>query len=126
MRVKNSQKIKLIQAARRRARVRAKIKGVSTRPRLSVWRGNKNIFAQLIDDVRGVTIVYANLREAKDKNAPSDLQSKIAAAFKVGLLLGERALAKNIRKIVFDKGPYKYHGRVKAVADGARAAGLKF
>lgn len=106
----------------RRARVRAKISGTASRPRLSVFKSLKHLYAQLINDTVGQTLAAANDLEIKksDKNKKTDL------ATAVGELLAKKALEKNITNCVFDKGSYKYHGRIKAVADGARSGGLKF
>ena len=109
-------------AERRAARVRLRLKKVSNgRPRLSVFRSAKNIYAQVIDDARGVTLAHASTLEAKsDKGADKD------AAAKVGELIAKRALDKGVKDVVFDRGGYLYHGRVKALADAAREAGLNF
>ncbi len=106
---------------RRRRRVRAKVRGTADRPRLSVFRSNRGINAQLIDDVNGVTIASVNWTEADLKSASRDDQPK-----KVGELLAQRAKSAGIETVVFDRGGYKYHGRVKALADGAREGGLSF
>lgn len=100
--------------SRRKARVRAKVSGVPARPRLSVFRSNKNIYAQIIDDVSGRTLASASGG------------FKTEAAFSVGEVLAKKALKAKIKKVVFDKGAYKYHGRIKALADGARKGGLNF
>ncbi|NLD26595.1 MAG: 50S ribosomal protein L18 [Acholeplasmataceae bacterium] len=107
----------------RHLRIRKNIKGTSSVPRLNVFRSNANIFAQVIDDVKGVTLVSASSidKELKLKNG-----SNIEAAKQVGALIAKRALEKNIESVVFDRGGYIFHGRVKALADSARAAGLKF
>ncbi|NLI68834.1 MAG: 50S ribosomal protein L18 [Bacilli bacterium] len=104
-------------------RVRKKIHGTAERPRLNVYRSNKNIYAQIIDDDKGVTLVSANTLE-KDLDLEST-SNKEAAAY-IGKLVAERALEKGIKKVVFDRGGYIYHGRVKALADAAREAGLEF
>jgi large subunit ribosomal protein L18 len=103
-------------------RIRKKIKGTAERPRLSVYRSNKAIYCQLIDDVSGITLAHATSREEGALAGGT----KIDQAKAVGKLIGERGLAKTISKIVFDRGGYLYHGRVKALADGAREAGLQF
>jgi large subunit ribosomal protein L18 len=107
---------------RRAARVRLRLKKMGAgRPRLSVFRSAKNIYAQVIDDARGVTLAHASTLEAKsDKGADKD------AAAKVGELIAKRALDKGVKDVVFDRGGYLYHGRVKALADAAREAGLNF
>jgi len=122
-------KAKKIKHARRHARVRAKIKGTAARPRLSVYRSNRGMFLQLIDDVSGRTLASAGLKEIK-ASAPAgkkgEAVGKQAASQELGKLLAQKALAKKISQVVFDRSSYKYHGRVKAVAEGARAGGLKF
>ena len=106
---------------KRHARVRAKINGTAACPRLSVYRSLNHIYAQLIDDVKGVTLVSASTTEKGFENG-----GNIEAAKQVGELLGKRAAEKGIEECVCDRGGYIYHGRVAALADGARAAGLKF
>ncbi|KAA3625640.1 MAG: 50S ribosomal protein L18 [Bacteroidetes bacterium] len=101
--------------------IRKKINGTSDRPRLNVFRSNKEIYCQLIDDVNGVTLASAS---SLDKGVGSE-GTKTERAAKVGKLIGERAKAKNIEVAVFDRAGYLYHGRVKALGDGAREAGLK-
>lgn len=107
----------------RHARVRKTISGTAERPRLSVFRSNANIFAQVIDDVSGTTLVAASSIDKEMKLANG---GNAEAAKKVGELVARRALAKNITTVVFDRGGYIYHGRVKALAEAAREAGLKF
>lgn len=106
---------------RRHARVRAKISGTATCPRLSVYRSNSHIHAQLIDDVHGVTLVSSSSVALKLANG-----GNISAATKIGEDIAKKALAAGIETIVFDRSGYIYHGRVKAVAEAAREAGLKF
>ena len=106
----------------RHVRVRGKISGTPNRPRLNVFRSNANIYAQIIDDVNGVTLVSASTVEKNFEGATGNAE----AAKKVGQLVAERALAKGIDTIVFDRGGYVYHGRVAALAEGAREGGLKF
>ncbi|MFA6739029.1 MAG: 50S ribosomal protein L18 [Bacilli bacterium] len=106
---------------KRHERVRAKISGTAECPRLSVYRSNAHIHAQLIDDVNGVTLASVSSVSLK---MPSG--SNVEAATKVGTELANVALAKNIKKVVFDRGGYQYHGRIKALADAARAGGLEF
>ena len=108
--------------ARRHVRVRAKISGTPERPRLNVFRSNANIYAQIIDDVNGVTLASANTLEKEFEG----LTGNCEAAKKVGTVLAERAKAKGITQVIFDRGGYVYHGRVAAVADGAREGGLEF
>ena len=104
----------------RKLRVRSKIAGDTQRPRLSVYRSLKHITAQLIDDVQGRTIVSASTMEKEAKG------SGVKAATVVGKLLGQRAKEKGVTKVVFDRGGRPYHGRIKALADSAREAGLEF
>ena len=106
----------------RHVRVRGKISGTPERPRLNVFRSNANIYAQIIDDVNGVTLVAANTLEKDFEGTTGNAE----AAKKVGAVLAERAKAKGIEEVVFDRGGYVYHGRVAALAEGAREAGLKF
>ena len=107
---------------KRHVRVRGKISGTPERPRLNVFRSNANIYAQIIDDVNGVTLVAANTLEKDFEGATGNIE----AAKKVGAVLAERAKAKGIEEVVFDRGGYIFHGRVAALAEGAREAGLKF
>ncbi|MBQ1300859.1 MAG: 50S ribosomal protein L18 [Erysipelotrichaceae bacterium] len=106
---------------RRHVRVRQKISGTAECPRLNVFRSNANIQAQIIDDVKGVTLVSASSMQLKLENG-----GNVEAAKAVGTELAKRALEKNIKAVVFDRGGYIYHGRVKALADAAREAGLEF
>jgi large subunit ribosomal protein L18 len=106
---------------RKHARIRAKISGTAECPRLCVFRSNKNIEVQIIDDVKGVTLVCSSSETLKIENG-----SNIAAATLVGADVAKKAIAKNIKKIVFDRGGYVYHGRVQAIAEAAREAGLEF
>ena len=110
------------QRLKRHKRVRAHISGTPARPRLDVFRSAKNIYAQIIDDVNGVTLVAAGSNE-KDFGMYG---GNIEAAKKVGQMVAERAKAKGIEEVVFDRGGYVYHGRVQALADAAREGGLKF
>ena len=107
---------------KRHIRVRGKISGTAERPRLNVFRSNANIYAQIIDDVNGVTLVSANTLEKGFEGATGNAE----AAKKVGTVLAERAKAKGIEEVVFDRGGYVYHGRVAELAEGAREGGLKF
>ena len=107
---------------KRHIRVRGKVSGTPERPRLNVFRSNANIYAQIIDDVNGVTLVAANTLEKDFEGATGNAE----AAKKVGQLIAERAKAKGIEEVVFDRGGYIYHGRVAALAEGAREGGLKF
>jgi len=108
---------------RRHQHVRHRISGTSERPRLNVFRSSKNIYAQLIDDEKGVTLVSSS---TVDKTLDLEKSGDVDAAKKVGELIGKRALEKGIDTVVFDRGGYLYHGRIKALAEGAREAGLKF
>ena len=107
---------------KRHVRVRGKISGTTARPRLNVFRSNANIYAQIIDDVNGVTLVSANTLEKEFEGATGNAE----AAKKVGMVIAERAKAKGIEEVVFDRGGYIFHGRVAALAEGAREGGLKF
>ena len=107
---------------KRHKRVRAKISGTALRPRLNVFRSTNNIYAQLIDDVAGVTLASASTLD-KELNGYGGNKE---AAKKVGKLIAERAAQKNITEVVFDRGGYIFHGRVKELAEGAREGGLKF
>ena len=113
---KNAMRVK------RHIRVRGKISGTPQRPRLNVFRSNANIYAQLVDDVNGVTLASANTLEKAFEGATGNCE----AAKKVGQLLAERAKEKGIEEAVFDRSGYLYHGRVAALAEGARDGGLKF
>lgn len=108
---------------KRHARVRRKISGTPERPRLNVFRSSKHIYAQLIDDVNGVTVASASSLEFKKDNAE---MTKTEAAKQVGELVAKRAIEKGYQKVVFDRGGYLYHGRVAALAEGAREQGLQF
>ncbi|MFJ8259678.1 50S ribosomal protein L18 [Peribacillus asahii] len=108
---------------KRHARVRAKLSGTEARPRLNVFRSNKHIYAQLIDDVKGVTLASAS---TLDKEIGTEVTSNAEAAQKVGELIAKRAVEKGYTTVVFDRGGYLFHGRVKALADAARENGLEF
>jgi large subunit ribosomal protein L18 len=110
---------------RRHRRVRAKIAGTPGRPRLNVFRSLGNIYAQVIDDVAGQTLVSASTID-HDLRGQLEGKSKTDAAKLVGEMIAQRAQAAGVKQVVFDRGGYRYHGRVKALADGARAAGLEF
>ena len=112
---------KNVSRVRRHARVRAKISGTTETPRLCVYRSNKNIEAQIIDDVKGVTLVASSSMSLKLENG-----SNIDAAKAVGSDIAKKAVAANIKHVVFDRSGYVYHGRVKALAKAAREAGLEF
>ena len=110
---------------RRKMRIRKKVSGDAARPRLTVFRSTRHIYAQVIDDVTGQTLVEASTLSAEVKSGESD-ESKIEAARTVGRLVAERALAQSINKVVFDRNGFLYHGRIQALADAAREAGLEF
>ena len=118
-------KAKAFKLARRQRRVRGKVAGTAARPRLRVTRSNANIYAQVIDDVAGVTIASASTLDA-DVKGGLKAGSNVAAAKAVGEAVGKKALQKGVTEVVFDRGGRLYHGRVQALADGAREAGLKF
>ena len=117
-----SKKDKNLQRLKRHKRVRGTVSGTAERPRLDVFRSSKHIYAQIIDDVAGVTLAAASSNE---KDFAADGGNKEGARL-VGKLVGERAAAKGIKAVVFDRGGYIYHGRVKELADGARESGLEF
>jgi large subunit ribosomal protein L18 len=110
---------------RRHRRVRKKVVGTAERPRLNVFRSLKHIYAQVIDDDKGHTLVAASTLDPELRGKLNGL-TKTEQARLVGKLLGERALARGVKRVVFDRGGYKYHGRVKALAEGSREAGLEF
>lgn len=110
---------------RRHLRIRKKLKGTSERPRLNVFRSLQNIYAQIIDDEKGETLVSASTQDKAIKGKIKNGGNKEAARM-VGKLIAERALEKGIKQVVFDRGGYLYHGRVKELADAAREAGLQF
>jgi large subunit ribosomal protein L18 len=116
----------LSQRKRRHVRVRAKVQGTAARPRLNVFRSNAHVYCQIIDDARGHTLVAASdledaVRERAGEDAPKAVRAKV-----VGEVIAERAKEAGVTAVVFDRGGFLYHGRVKAVADGAREAGLQF
>ena len=115
---KDSRKLRVV----RHRRVRNKVNGTSIRPRLCVFRSARGIYAQVIDDARGHTLAYASSQEL----ASDDTTPKTAASVAVGKLVAERAVAVGVTSVVFDRGGYRYHGRVKALADAAREGGLEF
>lgn len=114
---------KLERRTRIKHRIRKIISGTATKPRLSVFRSNKEIYAQLVDDVTGITLAFASSR---DKDIKNDTITRIEISKLVGLSIGKKAIKAGIAKIGFDRGGYLYHGRVKSLAEGAREAGLKF
>lgn len=109
---------------KRHFRIRKKVTGTAQRPRLNVFRSNMNIYAQVIDDATGHTLAQASTLDAELKSMPGRLT--VDKARRVGELVAERAKAKGIDRVVFDRGGYRYHGRVAALADGAREKGLEF
>jgi large subunit ribosomal protein L18 len=115
----------ILSRQRRHRRVRKKVTGSSERPRLNVFRSLKHIYAQIIDDDKGHTLVAASTLDPELRGKPCGL-TKTEQAKSVGKLLAERALARGVKQVVFDRGGYKYHGRVKALAEGSREAGLEF
>lgn len=106
-----------------RRRIRGRISGTTARPRLSVFRSNKDIYAQIIDDSKGMTICSASSRE---KDLSGNKETRVVLAGIVGKRLAEKAVAAGVTSVVFDRGGYLYHGRVKSLADGAREGGLQF
>lgn len=126
--MKNSQKLKQFHRERRRARIRARVFGTAEQPRLAVFKSALHIYAQVIDDVSRKTLVSVSDLNFKSKkvSVKEGLAAKVAKAYEVGKLIGELCLSKGIKKVIFDRSGFKYHGRIKAVADGAREAGLIF
>ncbi len=116
----NKEQLKRQKRERRHNRVRSVVSGTAERPRLAVFRSASHIYAQLIDDVNGKTLAAASSTDIKGKTAKTD------ASTQVGTAIAEKAKAVKITKVVFDRGGYNYHGRVKALADAARAGGLEF
>lgn len=110
---------------KRHLRVRKKIEGTPARPRLNIFRSSKHMYAQLIDDLNGVTIASASTQD-KELKGQIENGGNIEAAQQVGALVAKRATEKGINKVVFDRGGYLYHGRIQALADAAREAGLEF
>jgi large subunit ribosomal protein L18 len=122
----NKSQAKSASLARRQRRVRGKISGTAARPRLRVIRSNAHVYAQVIDDVAGTTLVAAASNEPELVKAIKGSASNTEAAKQVGEVVGKRAKDAGISEVIFDRGGRVYHGRVKALADGARSAGLKF
>ncbi|MFP4475906.1 MAG: 50S ribosomal protein L18 [Desulfatibacillaceae bacterium] len=110
---------------RRKRRVRSKVYGTAQRPRLTVFRSARHMYAQVVEDETGTTLASASTLEKEVRDRPA-FESKVQAAEFIGKLVGERAKAKGVSKVVFDRNGYLYHGRVKAVSSGAREAGLDF
>ena len=111
-----------LERKRRHARVRTKVSGTAERPRLCVYRSNTNLYAQIIDDVAGITLVAASTLDKEVKTKKSNVE----AAKEVGALIAKRAAEKNIKTVVYDRGGYIFHGVVKALAEAAREGGLEF
>ena len=107
-------------------RIRKKVKGDASRPRLAVFRSLKHIYAQIIDDRAGVTLVAASTNEKSANPAAGGVGGNLAGAKQIGQLIAQRAIEKGVKKVVFDRGGFLYHGRIKALADAAREAGLEF
>jgi large subunit ribosomal protein L18 len=121
MKISNVQKRKKALREKRKARVRSRLFGVEVKPRLSVYRSLAHIYAQIVDDSKSATLIAASDSEIKDKKL-----TKKEAAEAVGKLLAEKSLQKGISEVVFDRGGFKYHGRISALAEAARKGGLKF
>ena len=117
----SSEKLKV--RAKRKTRIRAKLAGDAERPRLAIFRSNRHLSAQVIDDQKGVTLLSASTLEEELR---SKAGANLSGAKELGALVAKRAMAKNISSVVFDRSGFLYHGRVKAMADAAREAGLKF
>ena len=124
--MKSTSQKKIESRGRRRARIRARVVGSASRPRLAVFRSAKHIAAQLIDDASGKTLAAASDAKMKKAAAAEGMDAKVAKAYAVGHELAEKAKKAGVTAVVFDRGGYTYHGRVKALAEGARAGGLEF
>ena len=125
VRKKSNKKLHARQRVKRK--VRARISGTSERPRLTLFRSNQHIYAQVVDDVKGVTLAAASTNEADLRGkSGSNALGNIQSAKTVGELIAKRSIAKKIEKVVFDRNGFIYHGKVRALADGARESGLKF
>jgi large subunit ribosomal protein L18 len=120
IKLKNKTAIKTTKRMKSKARIRKKVEGHADRPRLAVYRSGRHIYAQIIDDMSGKTLVAHSTLAAKVKN------TNVEVAKKIGAELAKKALSQNIKNVVFDRSGYLFHGRVKAVAEGAREAGLSF
>ncbi|MFH0987398.1 MAG: 50S ribosomal protein L18 [Patescibacteria group bacterium] len=121
---KNPQKEKRIKKMRRKARIGARIRSSKKKPRLSIFRSNYHIWCQLIDDLKGETLISASSGELPSKEKKE--KNKVRLAYEVGRLIAQKSLKAGIKEIVFDKGSYQYHGRIESLAKGAREGGLKF
>lgn len=128
MRIRNIQKSARTRLQRRKTRIRARVTGTAVRPRLAVFRSLKHMRAQIINDAAARTLVSATDADLGKKKvaAPEGMAAKVAAAYAVGQLIAERAKAAGITLVVFDRGGQRYHGRIRALAEGARAGGLTF
>lgn len=124
--MKDRNRIKEKSRERRRRHIRKRVSGTPVRPRLTVYRSLKHIYAQLIDDVNGTSLLTASSLSPRIRQKRGEFKGKCAVAKEVGLLLAEQAKLKDIRKVIFDRAGFLYHGRIKAVADGAREGGLEF
>jgi large subunit ribosomal protein L18 len=120
--IKKNKNIRL----RSKIKIRKKISGIQEKPRLTVYRSLNNVYAQLIDDSKGDTLVSASTLSKELTDDLKNTKGKISKGKMVGLLIAKKALEKNISQVVFDRNGYRYHGRIKAIADGAREGGLKF
>ncbi len=109
---------------KRQRRIRKHLSGTTDRPRLNVFRSSRHIYAQVIDDTRGLTLAHASSLESAVRDQPK-FENKVAVAAYVGKLVAQRAMEKGVTRVVFDRGGFLYHGRVKAVSEGAREAGLE-
>ncbi|TAK04985.1 50S ribosomal protein L18 [Patescibacteria group bacterium] len=128
MRIRNPQKSARARLAHRKARIRARVTGTAERPRLAVFRSLKHMRAQIVDDAARRTLASAGDADLGKKKvaAPEGMAAKVAAAYAVGQLIAERAKAAGVTAVVFDRGGQRYHGRIRALAEGARAGGLTF
>jgi large subunit ribosomal protein L18 len=117
--------MRIVGRERRKLRIRRRINGTPERPRLSVFRSSKHIYAQVVDDIAGKTLAHASTL-SRDVRGDVTEASKLDAAKKVGQFIAKLLLSKGVDKVVFDRNGYLYHGRIRALADAARAAGLKF
>ena len=122
----NKDTIKILKRNKRRRKIRAKIIGTKNRPRLSVFKSNKGLFLQLINDDNGKTLASASSKEVKvDSKDNKKLSGKVGISYELGKIISNKAQKLKIKQAVFDRGGYKFHGRIKAVVDGAREGGLK-
>jgi len=119
---KSSQK--MVVRAKRKRRIRANVSGTGERPRLAVFRSNRYLYAQIVDDAKGHTVAAASSQEEEFRN--KKVKNNLEGAKTLGEMMAKRALAKGVKAVVFDRGGYLYHGRIKSFADAAREAGLKF